>query len=114
MLALLSAACARTRGRLPAKVAAPASVRKSRRRMVMRVSPRVVTASTYFHVLPAGLLAGGLADRSLGQRLGFLGRCRCLVELAGICRLLRRRQRVRRRGPLVAQLRGLLVGGVSR
>ena len=34
------AACAPTRGRVPYRVAAPASVRKSRRRMVMRVSAR--------------------------------------------------------------------------
>src|ERR1700716_3804851 len=105
-----------SRGRWPASVAAPAKVRKSRRRIVMTQSPRVATTLlanflSNFHVLPAFLFAGGLEDRGFGQGFGFLGGSRRLVEFAGVGGFLRRRQCCGRRGPLIAQRACFLVGG---
>src|ERR1700709_2031611 len=69
--------------------------------------------SANFHVLPERFLAGGLEDRRLGQRLGFLRRRHRGIEVALGGGLLGSGARCRGRGPLIAQRTSLLVGGFS-
>src|ERR1700686_1490009 len=100
--------------------AAPASVRKSRRRMVMRCFPRLpkrtrhTESSAYLEVFPAFFFACRLEDRSLGQRFGFLGLRHRLVEVALVGGLFGVGQRRGGHGPLIAQRGGFLVGGFRR
>src|SRR5205809_697307 len=73
-----------------------------------------VSVMCRMRAFPERFLRRRLVDRSLGQCFGLLRRLDRPVEVASIGSLLRRRQRRRGRGPLVAQLAGFLVGGFRR
>src|SRR3954465_8173526 len=81
--------------------------------LAMTVSLRSTSkkALADFQISPTFLFAGGLEDRCFGQCLRLLGGCGGFIKIAAVGEFLRRGQRRRRRGPLVAQGGRLLVGG---
>src|SRR5882757_8392745 len=108
-----------SRGKPPESAVAPARVRKSRRRMVMRclrasTRARRKESSAYLEVFPAFFLACSLIDRSLGQRFGFLRLRHRLVEVALVGGLFGIRQSRSGHGPLIALQTRFLVGGFRR
>src|ERR1700704_2106297 len=107
----LSAARAE-RGRAGASAATPVSLRKSRRRMIMRCFRASKSALAYLERFPGFFFACRLEDRSFGKRLGFLRGRYGLVEIAGLGGLFRSCKSGRCRGPLIAQGEGFLVGGL--
>src|SRR5689334_10933842 len=111
----LSAARAR-RAMMPGRAVTPAILRKSRRRMFIARSPRLSAnfQLANFQFFPAFFLAGRLENGSLRQSFRFPGRADRCIEIARTSGLFRCGELGFSRGPFVAQLPGLLLGGLGR
>src|SRR6185312_7976158 len=88
----------------------PAMTNKADQQVNSQSSPR----SANVHLLPAVFLFERLVNGGLRQFFSVLRRGDCLVEVAGFGRLLGGGERGDRRGRLIAQLAGLVVGGLGR